>query len=315
MVANFKKKPVFPDQGLGVGLRPCHYNVFLGEAPPRSVSWVEVISENFMPWKNKMRLESEAVLLKIRQRYPVALHGVSLSVGSQRHFDPGYVTRLKTLVEVIDPLWVSDHLCWTGVGGHNMHDLLPLPYTEEALVAVVRNVERVQDILGRRILLENVSSYLTFAYSPKTEWEFVSAVVNQADCGLLLDVNNIYVNAFNHGFDPLEYLKNVPWNRVGQIHLAGYCDLGNHLIDTHSEKVSQPVWNLMQWVMENRMPVSTMIERDDNIPQWPVLEKELCQLKALRKKLYVKGSVAQNRTEHDPKKHPRQRSSATPLSH
>lgn len=274
----------FKDRGIGVGLRPPHYSQFLS-GKPESVSWVEVITENFLAWSNDQKIRPQQTLQNIRQNVPVALHGVSLSLGSVEPIDKTYLERFKNLIREIVPIWVSDHLCWTGAGGKNLHDLLPLPYTEEAIAVLSRNISTVQEFLGRRILVENVSSYIEFEHSEMKEWEFINEIVRRADCGILLDVNNVYVSSFNHGFDPLEYLNAIPKDRVGQIHLAGHSNNGTHLVDTHDAPISEPVWDLYRWVTENFPAVSTMIERDGNIPEWSMLEAELMRVKEIRSQL------------------------------
>jgi uncharacterized protein (UPF0276 family) len=247
--------------GHGVGLRPKHYGRLLEEKPP--VDWVEAISENFMAPGGR----PVAVLEKVRRDVPVVLHGVSLSIGSVEPLSGQYLQNLKELAARIDPAWVSDHLCWGSHGGRYVHDLLPLPYTEESLDHVVQRVGIVQDILHRQILLENVSSYVAFRDSTLTEWEFLSEVARRADCGILLDVNNIYVSAHNHGFDALEYLKGVPGDRVGQIHLAGHCDKGKYLLDAHDHPVPDPVWDLYRETVRRFGRISTLVEWDENIPE------------------------------------------------
>lgn len=214
-------------------------------------------------------------LHKIRERYPVVLHGVSLSVGSSDPLNFDYLTSLRELVNEVEPEWVSDHLCWTGVSGTNTHDLMPLPYTEEAISHVVDRIGRAQDFLQRRILLENVSSYVSYAHSHMQEWEFYNAVVERADCLMLLDINNIYVSSRNHNFDSREYLNSIDPARVQQIHLAGHLDNGDHVIDTHDHDVRMEVWNLYRQALTQFGFVSTMIERDDNIPPFAELEAEL----------------------------------------
>jgi uncharacterized protein (UPF0276 family) len=264
-----------PSLGFGLGLRPVHYPDIL-EGNPR-IDWFEAISENYMvPGGRPLH-----ALLRVRERWPVVLHGVSLSIGSTDPLDEVYLARLKTLADRVQPEWISDHLCWTGVGGINLHDLLPLPYTEEALSHVVGRVLRVQERLGRRILLENVSSYVTFAQSALPEWEFLTEVARRADCLLLLDVNNVYVSAFNHEFDPLGYLDAIPGERVRQIHLAGHEDNGTHIIDTHDHPVIDPVWSLYAEAIRRFGPVATMIERDDRIPPLSELESELDRARAV----------------------------------
>ena len=264
-----------------MGLRPPHYPQFL-TGRPSSVGWVEVITENFLDWTDRPAGRAVQTLERIRSNVPVALHGVSMSIGSAEPLNSHYMDRLKILIRRIDPIWVSDHLCWTGVDGENLHDLLPLPYTEEALDLVVRKIGRVQDELGRRVMIENVSSYLEYEVSQMTEWEFVREVVSRADCGLLLDINNIYVSSVNHGFDPIEYLRGIPRDRIGQIHLAGHSNQGGYLIDTHDAPICDEVWELYRWAARNLRPVSTMVERDAQIPEWSELESELKKAAAIR---------------------------------
>ena len=255
--------------GFGLGLRPRHYEAIL-ESRPR-VDWFEALSENYMiPGGRPLRY-----LERIRERYPVALHGVSLSIGGSDPVNQEYLDGLKALAKRIEPAWISDHLCWTGVGGRNLHDLMPLPYTEEALKHVAGRVRAVQDLLGRRILLENVSSYVAYRDSAMSEWEFLAALARDADCDILLDVNNIYVSAFNHGFNALEFLDAMPRRRVRQIHLAGHDNCGDLIIDTHDAKVVEPVWELYAEAMRRFGPVPTMIERDGRIPPLGALVREL----------------------------------------
>ena len=255
--------------GFGLGLRPKHYAAILASRP--RVDWFEALTENYMvPGGAPLRW-----LDRIRERYPVVLHGVSLSIGGADPLDRGYLRQLKALAARVEPEWISDHLCWTGVDGRNLHDLLPLPYTDEALRHVARRVRAVQDALGRRILLENVSSYVAYRGSRMTEWQFLSALAREADCDLLLDVNNIYVSAFNHGFDPLDFLDGVPAARVRQIHLAGHEHAGDLIIDTHDAKVIDPVWRLYAEAVRRFGPVPAMIERDARIPPLAALVREL----------------------------------------
>ena len=264
-----------PPLGFGLGLRTCHYAA-LAEGG-RGVDWLEVISENYMvPGGRPLDW-----LERLRADYPMAMHGVSLSIGGTDPLDPAYLRDLRALAQRIEPAWVSDHLCWTGVDGENLHDLMPLPYTEEALAHVTARVQRVQDALGRRILLENVSSYVSFADSVMSEWEFLSAVARSADCLLLLDVNNVYVSSFNHGFDPLEFIRGVPVDRVQQFHLAGHEHCGTHIVDTHDAALIDPVWSLYRAAVQRFGAVSTMIERDDDIPGLPELVGELDQARAV----------------------------------
>lgn len=264
-----------PTPGFGLGLRTEHYPDFLGG--PQPVEWLEIISENFMVPGGKPLV----VLDQIRERYPLAMHGVSLSLGAADGLNPDYLAALKKLVQRVNPLWVSDHLCWTGVHGTNTHDLLPLPYHEQALQHVVRQIRQAQDFLERPLLIENVSSYVNFTDSTLSEWDFLRTVCEEADCLLLLDVNNIYVSAFNHGFDPLTYLHAIPPQRVQQIHLAGHTNNGDHIIDTHDHPVVDPVWELYRAACEHLGAVATMIERDDHIPPLPDVLAELDQARRI----------------------------------
>lgn len=253
----------------GLGLRKPHYAQFLETQVP--VDFVEVISENFMIPGGQPR----HTLRRIRERHPVALHGVSLSVGSADGLDREYLRRLRALADEIQPLFVSDHLCWTRIEGFSSHDLLPLPYTKEALEVVCANVSRAQDMLGRTLLIENPSSYLTFAQSIMTEWEFLGELCTRTGCDLLLDVNNIFVSATNHGFDPLRYMAGVPVRHVRQMHLAGHSQGRECLIDTHDKPVPPQVWALYEAAVARFGAVPTMIERDDDIPSLAELLAEL----------------------------------------
>ena len=257
-----------PDLGHGVGLRREHFDRVLSDRT--RVDWFEVISENYMV-KGGRPLH---ILERVRRDYPLVLHGVSLSIGSTDPLDRGYLDRLRDLAARIEPAWVSDHLCWTSIGGHNSHDLLPLPYTEETLEHVVSRLVAVQDHLGRRIALENASTYLRFAGSSIPEWEFLGEVAHRADCGILLDVNNVYVSAVNHGFDPEKYLAAVPAERVWEIHLAGHTDRGSHLLDTHSTHVCDEVWDLYRFASRRIGAVASLVEWDEDIPDWDTLEAE-----------------------------------------
>ena len=255
--------------GFGLGLRTEHYNTILESKP--KVDWFEALSENYMiPGGKPLDF-----LDKIRADYPMVMHGVSLSIGSTAEVDKDYLRDLKKLADRIQPAWISDHLCWTGVHGQNMHDLLPLPYTEETAKHVAERVKIVQDYLGRQILLENVSSYASYVDSCMTEWEFISEIAERADCLLLLDVNNIYVSSYNHQFDAKAFIDGVPAKRVQQIHLAGHQNNGDYIIDTHDAPVIDPVWDLYDYAISRFGAVSTMIERDDKIPELEVLVEEL----------------------------------------
>ena len=269
-----------PNLGFGLGLRKEHYENVLADRP--AVDWFEVITENYLVAGGKPL----HYLHRIRADYPMVMHGVSLGIGGTDPLNIDYLRQVKELAARIEPEWISDHLCWTGVNGISLHDLLPLPYTEEAIRHVVERVARVQDFLGRRMLLENVSSYVSYAHSEMAEWEFLEAVAERADCLILLDINNIYVSAFNHGFDPREYLDNVPAERVWQFHIAGHLNLGDTIIDTHDDAVIEPVWKLYEAAVRRFGAVSTMIERDDNIPPFEELLAELAMARR------VAGQVA-----------------------
>lgn len=259
----------YPALGYGLGLRVDHYREILDTRP--RIDWLEIVSENYLvPGGRPLHF-----LEQFRQRYPLVMHGVSLSIGSTDPLNRDYLAQLRALADRVQPAWISDHLCWTGVSGVNLHDLMPLPYTEEAIAHVADRVRQVQDFLGRRILLENVSSYVTYRESGVPEWEFLRAVAERADCLLLLDVNNVYVSSQNHGFDPRAYLDGVPRERVQQFHLAGHSYQHALIIDTHDAPVIDPVWDLYAHAVRRFGAVSTMIERDDKIPPLSELMAEL----------------------------------------
>ncbi len=262
-----------PHLGFGVGLRSVHFSHVLREQPP--VDWFEVISENFMDSGGRPRY----VLDQIAERYPVVIHGVSLSIGSTEPLNFDYLRKLKRLANAIGARWVSDHLCWTGVLGTNTHDLLPVPLTEETLAHVVGRIRTVQDFLERPLVLENPSSYVAFANSTLTEWEFLRRMAEEADCGLLLDVNNVFVSSVNHDFDPVEYIESVPHERVVQCHLAGHTDCGTHRIDTHDSEVIAPVWELYRLAHRLTGGVSTLLEWDAKIPEFSVVHAEVLKAK------------------------------------
>ncbi|MCV6623166.1 MAG: DUF692 domain-containing protein [Cellvibrionaceae bacterium] len=261
--------------GFGLGLRTDHFEEVLQNNP--KVDWFEVISENFMVAGGKPRYYLE----QVRERYPIVMHGVSMSLGSTDPLDMDYLRRLKSLADEVQPAWISDHLCWSQLGGLNSHDLLPMPYTEEALKHIVANIKQAQDFLGRQMLIENVSSYISYRESAMTEWEFYSAVVEEADCLMLLDINNIYVSARNHHFDAEQYLAAINPQRVRQMHLAGHSDYGDYIIDTHDHPVVDSVWQLYAKAIQRFGPVSTMIERDDDIPVLAELIEELNQARQI----------------------------------
>ncbi|MFZ6656951.1 DUF692 domain-containing protein [Undibacterium sp. TJN19] len=261
--------------GFGLGLRTQHYHEILDQKP--AIDWFEILSENYMVPGGKPM----AMLDAIRADYPVVMHGVSMSIGTTDGPDMDYLRALKTLVDRVSPMWVSDHICWTGVHGKNMHDLFPLPYNEETIALVVKNIRRVQDVLERPLVLENVSSYLSYSSDSMKEWEFVAAIAEEADSQILLDVNNIYVSSVNHGFDPADYLRGIPQNRVQQIHLAGHHDHGSYIVDTHDHPVADTVWELYAQALQRFGPVASMIERDDNIPPLSELLAELDQARVI----------------------------------
>ncbi|HEY5808256.1 MAG TPA: DUF692 domain-containing protein [Povalibacter sp.] len=277
--------------GFGLGLRPEHYEDALNSRP--RIDWFEIISDNYLiPGGRPLHY-----LDRIRERYPVVMHGVSLSIGSVDPLSMDYLRDLKALAARAEPAWISDHLCWTGVDGINLHDLMPLPYTEEALRHVAGRVQQVQDYLGRRILLENVSSYVSYRQTSMQEWEFLAHLTEEADCELLLDVNNIYVSSINHGFDAHEFLRGVPAHRVRQMHLAGHQQQGLTgggegiiLIDTHDQPVPEPVWALFREATRLFPNVSTMIERDGNIPALSELESELDRAREIADQVQVQAA-------------------------
>lgn len=261
----------------GLGLRPPFYAAAAAASVP--VDFFELITENFMvEGGNPLR-----VLDSVRRHYPVALHGVSMNLGGTDPLDEAYLDDLAALVRRVDPLWVSDHLCWTRHGGHHLHDLLPLPYTEEAVDHVVGRIRRVQERLGQQILIENVTTYLRFTEGALTEWEFLASVAERADCLVLLDVNNVVVSAHNNGFDPLRFLAGTPVGRVRQLHLAGHSVSGSLLIDSHDRPVGDAAWSLYREAARRLGPVAVMIERDDAIPPLPALIAELDQARAVHR--------------------------------
>jgi uncharacterized protein (UPF0276 family) len=257
-----------PDLGVGIGLRTVHFGEILAGKP--ALDWFEVLSENFMDTGGRPLY----VLDKVVERYPVALHGVSLSIGSTDPLDRAYLQKLKALASRTRARWISDHLCWTGVLGRNTHDLLPLPYDAATLRHVARRVKQVQEALERPLVLENPSSYLEYARSTMSEWEFLSELCDATGCGLLLDVNNVYVSSYNHGFDPRRYIDGIPADRVVQVHLAGHTNRGTHILDTHSGRAIPEVWKLYERLVERTGPVSTLFEWDAEIPPLAAVVRE-----------------------------------------
>ncbi len=279
---NYHSPLTYKALGFGLGLRVPHYETILATLP--KVDWFEALSENYMVPGGKPLY----YLDRIRENYPIVMHGVSMSIGSSDPLNREYLKQLKNLIDRVEPQWISDHLCWTGLNGKNLHDLMPLPYTEEAIHHVVQRVEQIQDFLGRRILLENVSSYVGYQQSQLTEWEFLTEIANRADCLILLDINNIYVSSINHDFSPLDYLNGIPVNRVQQFHLAGHTNCGDYIIDTHDAPVIDPVWRLYQTAIQRFGNISTMIERDDNIPPFEDLMNELQTARDIAQSVQIK---------------------------
>jgi uncharacterized protein (UPF0276 family) len=268
-----------PDLGIGIGLRTVHFPHILSQKP--RIDWFEVLSENFMDSGGRPLW----VLDQIAERYPVVLHGVSLSIGSSDPLDFEYLKKLKTLAARTRAQWVSDHLCWTGVMGRNVHDLLPMPYSEEALRHTTERVKVVSDFLERPLVLENPSSYVEFAASTMPEWEFLARLAADADCGLLLDVNNVYVSAFNHRFDASTYVDAIPADRVVQYHLAGHTHKGTHIIDTHTGEAEPAVWELYARGIARTGSAATLYEWDEDIPEFDVVLAEARKAAAYRAQL------------------------------
>jgi uncharacterized protein len=275
----FRERHGIVDLGVGVGARVPHYETIFGETP--AMDWFEIISENFLGDGGRA-LEQ---LDKLRHAYRVIPHGVSLALGSVEPPSADYLGRLRALVDRIAPPWFSDHLCWGRVDGMDLHDLLPMPMTEAAVAHVADRIKQVQDTIGRPFALENVSSYLTYRESTMPEWAFLTEVAERADCGLLFDVNNVYVSAKNHGFDAATYVDYVPAHRVVQMHLAGHTDMGKYILDTHSDHVCDPVWDLYRRAVGRFGSVSTLVEWDENIPTWSVLSEEAARARSLRREV------------------------------
>ncbi len=260
----------YPNLGFGLGLRAQHYDIIL-ETRPKSVDWFEIISENFIEAHNGYW----DFLADLRQDYPIIMHGVSLNIGSTDPLNKTYLQKLKELADFLQPAWFSDHLCWTGIGSKNTHDLLPVPYTLQTLNHISERIKQVQDYLDRSFILENPSTYLEFNESTIPEWKFLANLTENTGCGLLLDVNNIYVNSFNHGYDAKKYIDAIPTDKIAQIHLAGHHNFGTHIVDTHDAHVKDDVWDLYSYTIKTKGKISTMIEWDDNIPEFDVLLAEL----------------------------------------
>lgn len=255
---------------VGLGLRPPHYP-YLEQRPSTECAWFEAISENYMDTRGRP-LE---MLQMIRQDYPVALHGVSMNIGSPAGIRVDYLQKLRELIEQVEPFIVSDHLSWTGSPEQNLHDLLPLPFTEDSIETLVHNIDFVQNFLRRPLILENVSTYISYRRNEMNEWDFVSEVSRRSGCGILLDLNNVYVNSYNHGFDPRYFLNHIPLDRVAQVHMAGPMDYGDFLFDTHSKEIPQPVWDLFKLMAPQIRHLPVLIERDEDIPDFKELELEV----------------------------------------
>ncbi len=268
-----------PSLGVGIGLRTAHYAHILESEP--AVDWFEIISDNYMHTRGRPLDYLDA----IAERYPIVMHGVSLSIGSSDALDRAYLQELRRLRDRVKAVWVSDHLCWTGLAGKNSHDLLPLPYTEEALAHVIARTREVQDFMGAPLLLENPSSYAEFSANSMPEWEFLGRLVEAADAALLLDVNNVYVSSKNHGFEPMSYLAALPYDRVVQMHVAGHSDYGTHIIDSHIGPVSDPVWQLLAYAHARAPSASVLLEWDAEIPSFAATHAE-----ALRARAFMAGS-------------------------
>jgi uncharacterized protein len=266
----------YPDLGFGIGLRSVHFEHILKNNP--TIDWFEVLSENYLDTGGRPL----HILDQVAERYPVVLHGVSLNVGSTDPIDFEFLKKLKALGKRVNARWVSDHLCWTGITGKNTHDLLPMPYTDQALRHTIERVRNIQDFLERPIALENASTYLEFSASKWPESEFISALAEEADCGILLDVNNVYVSSFNHGFDPKKYIDRIPKDRLVQMHLAGHTNKGTHILDTHSDYVIDNVWELYRYAHRQLGGASTLLEWDANIPAFDVVHGEALKARRFR---------------------------------
>lgn len=262
-------------QGVGIGLRSDHFGYILEHLPP--VPWFEILTDNYLGDGGPLIRNVE----RIREHYPVTFHGVGMALGDSEPLNLEYLSKVDRLAQKLQPAWISDHLCWCSKGGHNSHDLLPLPYTEETVKHVAARIRQAQDVLGRRLVVENVSSYVAYRHSQMSEWAFLTAVAEEADCDVLLDINNIYVSARNHGFDARDYLRNAPHARVREMHLAGYEDHGTHLLDTHSRPVHEPVWELYAQALEFLPEVPTLLEWDNDIPPFQTLMTEATKAERL----------------------------------
>lgn len=287
------KRLGLPNLGLGLGLRSQHFEHILKNKP--AVDWFEVISENFMDSYGRPR----HILQQIAAQYPVVMHGVSLSIGSTDPLNFDYLKSLKQLASEVQPAWISDHLCWTGVLTTNSHDLLPLPLNEESLQHVCNRIRQVQDYLERPLILENPSTYASFNNSTLTEWEFLRLMTEETGCGLLLDVNNVYVSSFNNDFDPVEYIKGIPHDKVVQMHLAGHQNCGNYIIDTHDREVTGQVWKLFQLTYQLVNDASILLEWDGNVPNFDVYHTELLKSKKYMDTNYMGTEIESQTIEEE----------------
>jgi len=276
-----------PNPGLGLGLRSKHFNYILENNP--AVDWFEVISENFMDSGGRPR----QVLKQIAERYPIVMHGVSLSIGSTDPLNMDYLGKLKALADEVKPLWISDHLCWTGVNSLNTHDLLPVLLNEESLRHICKRINQVQDYLQRPVMFENPSTYLTFKQSTILEWDFLRYMTEETGCGLLLDVNNVFVSSFNNDFDPILYIHQLPHDRIVQMHIAGHQHCGDYIIDTHDRNVVQEVWRLFSLAWKMTGGVATLLEWDSNIPDFETYHAELLKAKQYMNNVAAIGSSAE----------------------
>lgn len=255
--------------GAGVGLRACHYQAILQNLPP--IPWFEALTDNYLVDSDS---PPRCYLRAIREHYPIVLHGVGLSIGSTDPLNLAYIKKIQTLIDEINPAFISDHLCWTSVDKKHLHDLLPLPHTQETIKHVTDRIKQITDILQKPFLIENISSYFTFKQNTMPEWEFINTISEKSTCGILLDINNIYVNSFNHGFDPYHYLKQIDKSKVKQFHLAGHTDKKRFLFDNHGGKVQKPVWELYKSTLQRFGAIPTLIEWDENIPSLADLWQE-----------------------------------------
>ena len=283
--------------GFGAGLRPPHYSDILA-GQTQSIEWFEAISENFFGFGQTPQGRPLEILLEVRKDFPIVLHGVSLSIGGTDPLNKNYLRSLKELYAKVDPAWVSDHLCWTGVHGHELHDLLPLPYTMETVEHVAARIHQVQEFLGRQLTIENVSSYLSYFQSDMTEWDFLKEIHLRTGCGLLLDVNNVYVSAFNHAFNAQEYISGLPTEAITQIHLAGHSSAESLLIDTHDAPVCEGVWDLYAFAIARLGSVSTLIEWDGNIPTYARLEEEVSHARKVANHTLPSSNAARSSTRN-----------------